>query len=332
MAKLILHIGMNKTGSTAIQSSLAAASGAGYVYPRLGEPPYKPHHEDGFDQTFSSERFQRSLLGTDLLRIRDIAAVSKDRIRKAAAEAGDNPVILSSEGAYRYLTVDDVKALHQFVQPLFDEIHLVAYVREPFGFISAGFHNWIKGHGLATFSLEYQPYRRFEKFDQVFGRDSVHLWKYDRSRFPNGDIVAHFCASVGIPPVESEAVNVTLCRPAVSAIYRLNRLAAEAGGDLPGLRSARKGIIRGFPHGDWPKFRLSPQVIMPVIDRHAADLEWIEERIGCSLRHDYPPHDTDVRSEADLLHIGQNARNQLDAFAKTLPPKAKRLLRQVLAA
>jgi len=98
MAKLILHIGMNKTGSTAIQSSLAAASGAGYVYPRLGEPPYKPHHEDGFDQTFSSERFQRSLLGTDLLRIRDIAAVSKDRIRKAAAEAGDNPVILSSSG------------------------------------------------------------------------------------------------------------------------------------------------------------------------------------------------------------------------------------------
>ena len=48
MAKLILHIGMNKTGSTAIQSSLAAASGAGYVYPRLGEPPYKPHHEDGW--------------------------------------------------------------------------------------------------------------------------------------------------------------------------------------------------------------------------------------------------------------------------------------------
>ncbi len=75
MPKLIFHFGMNKTGSTAIQSSLAAAAGTTFVYPALGEPPYKPLHEDALDQIFSNERLQRSgahqePVGTDLRTLR----------------------------------------------------------------------------------------------------------------------------------------------------------------------------------------------------------------------------------------------------------------------
>ena len=332
MAKLIVHIGMNKTGSTAIQSSLRGASGNGYLYPALGEPPYKPRHEDGFDQVFSSQRFQDNPLGSDeAARIGSIVAAGKEAIRQAAADAGEMPVILSSEGAYRYLLRDDLAALHQFIEPLFDDVQIVAYVRDPFGFTSAAFHNWIKGHRLAKFELKYQPYRRFRKFDRAFGRDRVHLWKFDRSSFPDGDVVAHFCDSLGLRRLQSAAVNVTLCRPAVSAIYRLNRLAAENGGDLPGHPAARKAVIRGFPHRDWPKFRLSPHVIAPVIDERAQDIEWIEERMGCSLRDDYPAKEGDVTSEADLLHIDPQALEKLREFAESLGPQPRELLTRALA-
>jgi len=332
MARLIFHFGMNKTGSTAIQSSLAQGSGNGFLYPALGEPPYKPHHEDAVDQIFSDDRRQRmAQTGEELALLSAISAAGKDKIRKAAADSGDRPVILSSEGAYRYLMADDVARMRAFVDPLFDDVQLVAYVRDPFEFISAGFHNWIKGHGLATFTLEYQPYRRFEKFDRVFGRKRVRLWKYDRTGFPDGDVVAHFCASLGLPRLESAPVNVTLCRPAVSAIFRLNRLAAGSGGQLPGFRAARKAIIREFPHRDWPKFRLSPQVIAPVVERHAKDLAWIEERIGCSMSDGYPPQDGDVTSEADLLDIDRNARERLVEFAERLPRRPKDLLIRALA-
>ena len=332
MAKLILHIGMNKTGSTAIQSSLRAAAGSTFLHPALGEPPYKPHHEDGFDQVFSNERFEEGSLGAEEAeRSAAIAATGKDRIRQAAADAGERPVIISSEGAYRYLTLDDVKRLNRFVEPLFDEVQIIAYVRDPFSFISAAFHNWIKGHGLADFKLKHQPYRRFEKFDRVFGRDRVRLCKFDRSSFPDGDVVAHFCDTIGLPRLKSAPVNVTLCRPAVSAIYRLNKLAAENGGDLPGLAAARKAIIRHFPHREWPKFRLSPHAIAPVIDEHADDIAWIEERMGCSLRDDYPPRDRDVTGEADLLHIDADALERLRAFAASLPAQPRELLGRALA-
>ena len=332
MTKLVLHIGMNKTGSTAIQSSLRAAAGTTFLYPVLGEPPYKPHNEDGFDQVFSRERLEQNPVGAeDEARIAAIVAAGRERIREAAADAGERPVILSSEGAYRYLTLDDVKRLHRFVEPLFDDVQILAYVRDPFGFISAAFHNWIKGHGLANFKLKYQRYRRFEKFDRVFGRERVRLFKFDRSSFPNGDVVAHFCDTVGLPRLESGPVNVTLCRPAVSAIYRLNRLAAENGGDMPGLPAARKAIIRDFPHRDWPKFRLSPHVIAPVIERRPDDIVWIEERMGCSLRDDYPPKDGDVTSEEDLLHIDTDALHRLQEFAESLSPQPRELLSRVLA-
>jgi hypothetical protein len=331
MARLIFHFGMNKTGSTAIQSSLAAGAGTGFLYPALGEPPYKPYHEDALDQIFSTRRLQlRPLKSDQSARLAAIAADGKEKIRQAAADARQLPVILSSEGAFRYLLDEDVAALRRFVEPLFDQVQLIAYVREPFGFISASFHNAIKGHGLATFELEYQPYRRFEKFDNVFGRNRVRLWKYDPRSFPDCDVVAHFCASLGLPRVASAAVNVTLCRPAVSAIYRLNRLAAEAGGNLPGLRAVRKTIKRDFPHQDWPKFRLSPAVIAPLIERHSKDIDWIEERIGCSLRHDYPSLDEDVTSEADLLHIAPDALEGLRAFADIIGGKQGNLLKQAL--
>lgn len=323
---------MNKTGSTAIQSSLAAAAGDAFLYPRLGEPPYKPYHEDGFDQVFSSERLQRNPPPAEAAeRIADIVAAGRKTVRRAAGDAGERPVILSSEGAFRYLSAEDVAELQRFVDRVFDDVQIVAYVREPFGFISAGFHNWIKGHGLAEFALKYQQYRRFQKFDRAFGRERVHLWKYDPSSFPGGDVVAHFCDSAGLPRLQSEPVNVTLCRPAVSAIYRLNRLAAKHGGDLPGLRVARKSIIREFPHRDWPKFRLSPHVIAPVIENHEKDIHWIEERMGCSMRGDWPPQDGDVTSEADLLNIELDALDRLREFAKTLPREPGQLLARVLS-
>ena len=332
MARLIFHFGMNKTGSTAIQSSLAAAEGKSFLYPALGEPPYKPHHEDAVDQIFSNERLLKSQMNSEeKTNLAAIAERSKQKIRDAA-DCGDLPVVLSSEGAYRYLTLDDVKGLRQFVEPLFDDIQLVAYVREPFGFISAAFHNWIKGHGLARFTLKYQPYRRFAKFDSVFGRETVRLLKYDRSSFPGGDVVAHFCDSVGLPRLESAPVNVTLCRPAVSAIYRLNRLAADGSWpDAIAARKLRKSVIRQFPHGDWPKFRLSPRAIAPVVERYADDLHWLEERMGCSMRESYPAQDGDVRDETDLLRIAPDAMAALEAFAEGLPEEQRELLRAALS-
>lgn len=331
MAKLILHAGMQKTGSSAIQSSLAAATGNGFIYPILGGGRFKPpKHTEALIHLFSSnsaqiaEQFERA--GKPMA-----ASNDEEEIRKAATDAVDGTVILSSEGATSYLRGEDLEALRRFAEDLFDDVKIVAYIREPFGFISANFQTRIKGRRLAEFSPRYKRLRpRFEMWDEVFGRDRVHLWKYDRESFPNGDVVQHFCARLGLPKLTSADSNVTLSRAAVSALYRLNRTTDANPKARQVHQEARKAIIRDFPHQDWPKFRLSPEAVAPIIRKYEDDIQWLEQRTGCSLRSEQLPRADDVLSEQDLLQIDEAALAIFDNVANTLSGRARRLLARAL--
>ena len=348
MAKLILHLGMHRTGSTAIQSSLATNNGDGFVYPLIGERPFKPYHEDSLDQVFSRERFEantsfvipvppsRSIREKTKVpmnedRLKELATDGREKIKYAATEAGNGTVILSGEGAYRYLSIKDLFALKAFAEELFDEVKVVAYVRGPFELMSSAFHNQVMGHRFSDFQFTFTRYDRLQKFDQVFGRDNVHLFKYDRSSFPDGDIVRHFCETVGLQRLTSVEANVTSSRPAVSAVYRLNRIKIGEG-QAREHKMIVNLIRQSFPHQQWPKFRLSPQLMRPIIEAQARHLDWIEERIGCSLRAQPEEQENDIRQEMDLLLVEPQARMQLLKLGETVGKDASQLLQRALAA
>jgi hypothetical protein len=332
MARLILHIGMHKTGSTAIQSSLAAASGNSFIYPQLGKPPLKPHHTDSLISLFSNKAARiatdYSFAGKTLV----TSNLDLERIRQAAADAGKATVILSSEGAYSFLDVAEVAALKAFAEQLFEDVQVVAYVREPVDFISSSFQALIRAQRLSTFTPRYKAYRTFENFDQVFGRENVRLWKYDRANFPDGDIVQHFCGCLGLEPLPPIALNEALSRPAVSIIYRVNRFVALSndGSNHRALQRIRKAVIREFPHQDFPKFRLSPGTIEPLIETRLDDITWMEERLGCSLRNNKEHREHDVASELDLLKIDSSAITILEKLSEDLPPYPRNILRHLL--
>lgn len=332
MAKLVLHIGMVKTGSSAIQASLGAARDRNFIYPQLGVEPFKRAHTDSLVQMFSSKRRRftnkRSVFGKAL----NVSESDKDRIREAAAAVGNGTVILSSEGIDSYLTLDDVVRFKSFAEQLFDAVTVAAYVREPFSLVSASMWTRIKGSRLSRFDPTYRSYRRFEKYDQVFGAENVRLWKYDRSSFPGGDVVQHFCDSLGLDSVDSaKGKNPTPSRPAVSAIYRLNRVIADVEDYVGAGKRARTAITEHFRGQNWPKFRLSPDVVTPLIEANRDDIEWIEKRLGSPIRAKQEPEDSDIRSEADLLHIDPQAIAQLAALSGTLPADERRLVTQALA-
>lgn len=331
MAKLILHIGMPKTGSSAIQSSLAAASGNGFIYPMLGEPPFKPRHTDTLLRLFSSNLETAATKKEYLGKILNSSDDDADRIRRAAAEAGNGLVILSSEGAYSFLGPEDLLSLRRFAERLFESVTVVAYVREPYSFISSNIQNKIKSGRLSQFQVKFPHYRHFEKFDHVFGRANVHLWEYDRDAFPNGSIVEDFCYKLGIEAAASQELNVSLSRPAISAIYRLNRIVRNNRDSLRAFRIARAAIISDYPHQDWPKFRLSPNLVERLIDANAAEMDWIEQRMGCSLRVGPEPLKTDVESETELLHIRKRPIRLIKQIGRTLPLRARRFLKRALA-
>ncbi|QIK78016.1 hypothetical protein G7077_02915 [Sphingomonas piscis] len=217
MTKLVLHIGMQKTGSTAIQRSLAANNGNGFVLPHLGGKPLKPLHRDALMQLFPKSSEQLTNRPIQKGRNLDVVADPVHQIRLAAAKT--NTVILSSEGIAKI----DLRKFASFARELFDDVVVVGYVREPISLMSAAFWTSIRAYPAAGFNLGRLPYRSYWIFDKIFGRENVQLWRYDKSDFPDGDIVQHFCSRLGLPKLTSENRNETVSRPAVAATYRLNR-------------------------------------------------------------------------------------------------------------
>jgi len=331
MPKLILHVGMPKSGSSAIQLALSAASGNDFIYPDLSGPRFKPHHTDALVELFSSDRERIAAIKSSIGKNMSGSGNDAARIRRAAAEAGNRPVILSSEGAYSYLNIEDLFNLKRFAEEIFDSMAIVAYVREPFGYISSSFHNRIKSRRLSRFKPKFPHYRFLEKFDCVFGPQNVQLWEFDRNKFPNGSVVDDFCSKLSIQPVASAEINVGICRPAVSAIYRLNRIAGVSEEGRLAYSQARAAIIDEFPHQDWPKFRLSPKISQALIDANGEEMDWIERRLGRSLRVKPERLKTDIRSEEDLLEIRPHPRMLLQRIGKSLPLRAKGMLKRALA-
>src|SRR5690606_31421731 len=113
--------------------------------------------------------------------------------------------------------------LHAFASAHARDVRVVAYVRPPRSFMESAFQQRVKG-GLAGFSLDglHPRYRnRLLPIEKAFGRPALRLLPYRRERLRDGDVVADFCAHIGLeaPPNAVSELNQALSRPAVALLY-----------------------------------------------------------------------------------------------------------------
>jgi hypothetical protein len=298
----IIHIGMHKTGSTSIQRSLHGFSDDRFSYARLARTP---NHSLAIYSAFASiperHHLHRSA-GRDLNHVhRYNDRIRKDLDRSIKAARG-RTLIISGEDISSLRERDLVK-LRDYFTGHFSKLTIVGYVRPPASFLTSSFQQRVKSGRLNFFDLMrmYRSYRAtFEKFDRVFGRDNVRLWKFDTGMFPQNDVVSDFCRRLGIslPRTKIFRLNESLSARAVATFYTYNKLGKHAGMNWP--RSAGGRALVRVLHGE--KFRLSPDSVLPVLEHNHADIEWMEERLGQSLREELGDHRaTDFRDEDDLL-------------------------------
>jgi hypothetical protein len=162
---------------------------------------------------------------------------------------------------------------------------------------------------------------RFGKFDEIFGRERVQLWKFDPSTFPNRCVVQDFCARLGISFPKERIVrhNESLSRQAVVALYTYGKLGEEYGSrTITGGEGMRLGLLIGGSG----KFRFSPDVVHPILEAHRSDVKWMEARLGESLHEDLDArHSGDVREEADLLRPDREAVTTILTLLGDAAPK-----------
>lgn len=313
MAKrCIIHIGMHKTGSTSIQRSLfrnPKLGGAKYIdmgIPNASEPIYGlfTQHPEKYNH-YRFRNWSEAVINE---------RKQQHRMALEQALAQDEPLLVLSGEDISRLTEPELVDLRDTLHKQVDTINIVAYVRDPAGYLTSAFQQRNRARFFA-FKPEqfYSSYRqRFEKFITVFGRSAVQLWKFNPDKFPNGCVVRDFCQRLGltIHPKTSARANPSLSQEALNLLYIFRKFGSSRADGL-GEIDANVELIVALRTLKGSRFQLSATVLEPILRAHQADLDWISELLGESVVNPLPPAGVGISCEEDLLTVGPQAMTWL---------------------
>jgi hypothetical protein len=323
MSRCIIHIGMHKTGSSSIQKSLDGFENDQFLYAALGN---EANHSLPIYSAFAGNPERHHLhraSGREGDAVRSyIRDVQSDLDRSIAAAHG-RTLLISGEDI-GVLSQQDLEKLRNYFRDKFEDLTIVGYVRPPAAFMASHFQQRVKSGSINSFNPKamYRKYQAsFGKFDQVFGRDKVQLWKFDSRTFPGGCVVQDFITRLGIafPKKRIVRLNESLPRQAVAMLYTYAKLGEHYGArTLTGGGGMQLGLLVGGSG----KFRFAPDVIGPVLDANRSDIEWMEARLGQSLREDLGElRPGDVREESDLVRPNPQMAARLRNLLGDAAPK-----------
>jgi len=339
--RIILHAGMHKTGSTAIQERFGTHGVPGVAVPgvavsggpraNLSDIVLLLFAEGPLLDKIHAARWPH-LSRRALLRAR---ARSRDQL---AAQIG---AWLADGTAPRFLiSAEDISApdfdraavarmaafFGRFGGQFGAETHLHAYVRAPASFMQSAFQQRVKQEKPGAVDLDaanlWPRYRaRFEPLDDVLGPDRVHLRAFDPDAFTGGDVVADFAGWLGVGPVTApparandglscEAVCVVFCRLAglLPEDYPAPDLAAR-------FRATPARALAGF---GTRRFAFSQPFLDPARAAQRADLDWIEARLGRGLPDRQAPVAAPGNA-ADMRMVSETCRDDLCRFLAQAP-------------
>lgn len=298
MPKSIVHAGMHETGVTAIQNALKTLDTPQHRYARLGG---SPNHSAAIRSMFAADTQAQRNAAPDATAAQREAAANRKNLKDEIAAAGERTLILSAE-AIMNLQEAELQALHSFLTRNHLEPRIVAYVCDPVTFMNSAFQRRLANGKLDGFSASdvYPNYRKkFDRLDTVFGRDNVTLWKFD----PAADAAQDFCSrcEIELGTSELERSPAQPSRAATLLMYRLGS-SRKQGPRAAEQRLIEKQLRAALSELTGSRFRLSPSLLQPVLEESAADIGWMENRLGEPLPRDPgAAQPGDIASEADLL-------------------------------
>lgn len=209
----ILHIGVEKTGTTSIQEFLrlnrSTLKDLSILYP---QSPGSSNHTALALYAAADDKCDDLRIGSgiarhdDLPRFRDQFAADFSR---ELNEASCETVILSGEHCSSRLTSrDEVERLHELLSGRFDAVRVIVYLRRQDEFLLSSYSTAVKSGivqklWLPKVERELQRYdfaKILGRWSDVFGRDAMEVRLFNRSTMVDGNVVADFIHATGLPP------------------------------------------------------------------------------------------------------------------------------------
>jgi hypothetical protein len=292
MRQLFLHVGMHKTGTSSIQQTLAAHRAildrAGLSWFEADEPNHSRAVYSAFTESphlYHVNRRHR-LHGPA-----EAAAFAAEQRRKLLAflETAPGPSLLLSGEDIGTLGEPGIRRMLAAFRPHVDRIVAIGLVRPPRGFIASAIQQRIRGGALLDGVEEgaVQPrYRaRFEPFLTAPEVAELRLQLYRPDRLIGGCSVATLLHQIGAPPSLYPMLEVSRANAGSSRLGVVLALAANravpvflADGRANPERAAR--LTRFLDTLEGTGFAVPEALVAPHLDRAAADIAWMEARLG----------------------------------------------------
>lgn len=312
MPRLILHIGMPKTGSSSIQETLFNLGTLGsFNYAKLGVA----NHGGIITSVFSENPYEwrgHRVAARSPKEVKDFNSRMLLRLEKICESKVSQ--IISGEDIW-HMSEGALEKLKSFFSQYFNSIEVVGYVRPPGSFMVSSFQQLVKNHALKRLrgADHYPRYRdRFEKFDRVFGKENVTLRLFDSKQLAQSDVVIDFCQLLGesITPMNIKRVNESLSLEATAVLFAYHREGPKYA-HYRGKGRDNTALVANISGFGTHKLRFTNAFIAPVLEQNHNDIAWVEKRLGYSFADQCSMDDGAISSEDQLLEV---AIDQFDAL------------------
>ena len=325
--RVVVHMGMHKTGTTSVQKY--------FHHTPLPGVSYVTSHGSNHSRLFLLMFADPAHVATQGAFTEDgpeaVARLSQERTEAQQAVeaqlhalAGTGHTVIFSAEQISAPPFSEARArMHGFFRGFTDDLTAVGYVRAPLSYAVSAFQQRLRGpQPLDPQALCLLPrYRvRFQQMDALFGRANVHLGRFAPAALRGGDVVSDFAHRIGVtlpgpPPARS---NESLSLEATALLYMHRVLGVGRITGVPGALRINRDfdtLLRGIGR---TRFTFAPALWEPVLQSRQADLDWIRARLGDPL-DDAPPAGQAVAGPADLLAIAERQGPALEALLLVQP-------------
>ncbi|MFZ5961905.1 hypothetical protein ACOXXX_03050 [Thalassococcus sp. BH17M4-6] len=296
---LLLHLGQDKTGSTAIQRSLygspAALRDAGLYFP---DPGGHASHRQIFPHLtgcLPEDPVQmKTLAKSEAAAFATAQAMWADTLRQMQA-APPRRLILSSETEFRSYPKAGFERLVQTLNAVVDKVRVVAYLRSPASFFVSRVQQDLKKRPEPS-RIPPDHYRRVLAPWRDLGPGPVEVVEYRREALFQGDVIADFCQRF-LPELDRARLadpgysNPTLSAEAMDLLQDFHRGEVQAPYAWYARRPQRfKNLVAQADAEVEGKTR--PRLhdsLRAVIEARTTDLDWLEGEFGLTFGDVSPP-------------------------------------------
>lgn len=301
LKQILLHIGSEKTGTTAIQSYLAQNRGLlqqqQILYPSsVGNT----NHFDICTYALNADKITPIRRRNNLLTKQQIKAFRKDvskKLRKEINSARCDTLVLSNEQLSSNISsIEEALRVKSLLNEFSDNVKVIVYIRRQDQMAASAYSTEIKagathkfeGKGININSTKYNFKNLLTLWSDAFSRENMIVNTFPNSDF-NGDVVQSFCslAKINTQSFTNQVnKNESLGLFGLEALRKINKFLPKYGDSNAELRGNLQNIIVEAANSiDKRKLKIDPEISTNILNHFTESNEWVR-------RHYFPDNET----------------------------------------